>query len=141
MPLIDVTPPIGIGLPVAFCPVFSPQSGLANAGAAPSVNASAKPAAKSMKVRFIHSSLIFVAPEAALTACLLLFCMRLYVRNITRSINERAAAVIKQRQWATAPRQKPLPMLNFIIQTRRKPMHKVGLGVAVLAASLVAAPA
>jgi hypothetical protein len=69
MPLIDVTPPIGIGLPVAFCPVFSPQSGLAKAGAAPSVNASAKPAAKSMKVRFIHSSLIFVAPAAALTAC------------------------------------------------------------------------
>src|ERR1700684_1028387 len=60
MPLIEVTPPMGIGLPVAFCPVFSPQSGLAKAGAAPSNSPSARPPIKSEKIRFMLSSPVWV---------------------------------------------------------------------------------
>src|ERR1700677_429444 len=58
MPLIEVTPPIGIGLPVAFWPVFSPQSGFANAGAVPSHSPSTSAPAKNARMRFIASSLV-----------------------------------------------------------------------------------
>jgi hypothetical protein len=84
MPLIDVTPPIGIGLPVAFWPVFSPQSS-ANAGAAPTNNVSASAPMKSKKLCFIFPSLIgFYLENGAVAAISPRPCIELYVPGLHR---------------------------------------------------------